>query len=684
MAAPNRTSFSQDAPELPHRRSNISKQIAAPAVTKTEIAFVNLTDSSGPVQDAEKRKLVRTHVMRGYQRQKQAQEEEEVQRLYHGRLVEPKLPIVSIIPQVEPEVESSTDAAPNLEPSFPEEVDWSAFLEYRPYHTEPDRMFEQQIDGGWVPVTEYNSQHDLFAPMDTIYNADVMNYRAGQPSDSALHLNSLSSETPSQYLHQPELIPGEVECPLISQSLTLSLSFNALNSGKLDPFNAMPGLKNARAQALMYHYNKVLVNTLIPVNPKDKWFNYAISDEALFHATMLHSAGHNAMLSGNYDLADPFQLKLEAVRLVNRRLNDPVQSISDLTIAAVACLVLFENQSGNLELSNIHMEGLRRMVNLRGGLQNLGGLSGVLQRKILWAEVCNAMLSQSQPRLNLPQTSQALVVTSVPSTSLTNLPNPPPAWLNNPEHNQVQSCSCDKHLTSIINDLRTISNQPPINAIDGPITDHLYLVERHLVTLLSPSAQNANRHSPACKTVNYPCFLAALSYIYISLRDFPLQAPLFTAFVTRLDGALFGGESDLWSRWSENSYPMLLWVLAVGALAANGRAEKGRFVRELEKASWVLGIEEFDHFVGTLLNIVWNVRSENGEAVLMRLWDEVLEIRRARLLNATMEIPAIQGSYGNLIGDYGGLYIMVTYDLPLFPKRDTFSFCLIYKAPLSL
>jgi hypothetical protein len=91
--------------------------------------------------------------------------------------------------------------------------------------------------------------------------------------------------------------------------------------------------------------NKVLVNTLIPVNPKDKWFNYAISDEALFHATMLHSAGHNAMLAGNNDLADPFQLKLEAIRLVNRRLDDPVRSISDLTIGAVACLVLFEVSS---------------------------------------------------------------------------------------------------------------------------------------------------------------------------------------------------------------------------------------------------------------------------------------------------------------------------------------------------
>jgi len=88
--------------------------------------------------------------------------------------------------------------------------------------------------------------------------------------------------------------------------------------------------------------NKILVNTSIPVNPKDKWFSYAISDEALFYATMLHSAGHNAMLAGNLDLADPFRLKLEAVRLINERLDDPLRSTSDVTIGAVACLVMFE------------------------------------------------------------------------------------------------------------------------------------------------------------------------------------------------------------------------------------------------------------------------------------------------------------------------------------------------------
>lgn len=83
--------------------------------------------------------------------------------------------------------------------------------------------------------------------------------------------------------------------------------------------------------------------TLISVvDPESKWFNYAITDPALFHGTMLHSAAHNAMLSGNTDLADPMPIKWEAAKLINQRLGDPVLSISDVTMGAVVCLVLFE------------------------------------------------------------------------------------------------------------------------------------------------------------------------------------------------------------------------------------------------------------------------------------------------------------------------------------------------------
>lgn len=80
----------------------------------------------------------------------------------------------------------------------------------------------------------------------------------------------------------------------------------------------------------------------VAVDPEDKWFGYSLSDPALFHSTMLHSAAHNALLAGNTDLADPMSLKWDAMKLLNDKLGDPAQRVSDLTIGSAAALVLFE------------------------------------------------------------------------------------------------------------------------------------------------------------------------------------------------------------------------------------------------------------------------------------------------------------------------------------------------------
>lgn len=73
--------------------------------------------------------------------------------------------------------------------------------------------------------------------------------------------------------------------------------------------------------------------------------------------------------------------------------------ISDGTIAAVACLTNMEvcvsnsyqdlqkltsqNLNGDSRKARIHMNGLRQMVAMRGGMNTLG-MNGVLRRLVLW------------------------------------------------------------------------------------------------------------------------------------------------------------------------------------------------------------------------------------------------------------------------------------------------------------
>jgi len=81
------------------------------------------------------------------------------------------------------------------------------------------------------------------------------------------------------------------------------------------------------------------------MNPKNGWLGCALTDPALFHATLLISSVHLALLHEDSMGAEVFFHKGETIRFVNDRLGDPDQGASDATIGAVACLTVIEVSS---------------------------------------------------------------------------------------------------------------------------------------------------------------------------------------------------------------------------------------------------------------------------------------------------------------------------------------------------
>ncbi|PVH83944.1 hypothetical protein DL98DRAFT_652034 [Cadophora sp. DSE1049] len=390
--------------------------------------------------------------------------------------------------------------------------------------------------------------------------------------------------------------------------------------GMLEPFNTLPISGSPRLQLLIHHYNTVLVNTLIPVNPKDKWFNYAITDPALFHATMMHAAMHQRVVSGGLDQREQVQLKTNAIMMVNQRLEDPVLSHSDVTIGAVVCLVLLENQEGNLALSNIHMNGLQKMVALRGGIDNLG-LAGVLRRKILWGDILNATISGSEPRFNMTPTAAHPITDfiSFMASDGMHFPQSPS------DQNQLAepACTCSTQFSSVLSSLRRISSQSHLEAdITGTLSDSIYLAERHLFYLLKHARDFPTLHSPTCSSLGSACFIAAQMYLYHTLRDYPFEVPVFQTFLQRLNTQLWDqltGEVNL--MW-EGKEQMLLWVLSLGALASSGDGMmRGRYVREIHGVCNVLGVVSLEGFVALLNGVVW--RDAERDLNLVALWNEV-------------------------------------------------------------
>lgn len=71
----------------------------------------------------------------------------------------------------------------------------------------------------------------------------------------------------------------------------------------------------------------------------------------------------------------------KAFRLINERLSTN-NAISDTTLAAVLMMAQYERQLGQHSESLVHMKGLRRMVELRGGIRQLTRINPRLTQKI--------------------------------------------------------------------------------------------------------------------------------------------------------------------------------------------------------------------------------------------------------------------------------------------------------------
>lgn len=77
-------------------------------------------------------------------------------------------------------------------------------------------------------------------------------------------------------------------------------------------------------------------------------------------------------------------LQGQAIRSMNAALQDPVRSVSDRMLTAVALLAAYELKHGTREGFQAHMEGLVRMINLRGGLPEIGRADPYTERFLLW------------------------------------------------------------------------------------------------------------------------------------------------------------------------------------------------------------------------------------------------------------------------------------------------------------
>jgi hypothetical protein len=78
------------------------------------------------------------------------------------------------------------------------------------------------------------------------------------------------------------------------------------------------------------------------VSVRKSWLRISLQDPAFFAAVSSHYAGRYSLSTRQGDPTEALLLRMDAIKIVNERLNQMDGSVSDGTIGAVASLVTYE------------------------------------------------------------------------------------------------------------------------------------------------------------------------------------------------------------------------------------------------------------------------------------------------------------------------------------------------------
>lgn len=113
------------------------------------------------------------------------------------------------------------------------------------------------------------------------------------------------------------------------------------------------------------------------------WWPLALADPALFHVS-LQTASLDLDLRAQKGFTNSEILMADSVSLVRRRITDPAAALQDETLDSIITLAAIEYGKGNTDVSAMHIEGVKNLVKLRGGINQVKRISPLTARMVAW------------------------------------------------------------------------------------------------------------------------------------------------------------------------------------------------------------------------------------------------------------------------------------------------------------
>ncbi|KAM5378109.1 hypothetical protein ACJZ2D_004567 [Fusarium nematophilum] len=360
----------------------------------------------------------------------------------------------------------------------------------------------------------------------------------------------------------------------------------------LDPFDSYPPTRLPRihTQRLIHHFLSTIAFQYYPLDLDTQsnpfivsWWPLALADPALFHVS-IQTASLDEELRAQKGFPISERLMADSVSLVRRKVENPVLAIQDETLNSVVTLAAIEYGKGNFDASRMHINGVKRMVGVRGGIDQVRRTSPLTARMVAWV----SMLVTGSPQFPIQDDFGfgvgigPILQWSLASTSL------------DPLDTTFRGFDIDPDIGNVFARLCNIIHGQESSCLTGTELHDLTCFAVHKLLLLppvslaNPTISESLRHAMVLYllTIHGTTYYSHANLAYATAQQ--LRAHLESLVgVTHLHG------------------PLGIWILSMGMVAATGSNDQQWFISQARAASTALGLHKWADVLALLKSILW-------------------------------------------------------------------------------
>jgi len=479
-----------------------------------------------------------------------------------------------------------------------------------------------------------------------------------QKNDSASPENDISPPKNEEDLSEHAVTESPAYSDfIISPDASLS---TLVISGHHDPFETYPcDLPKDFVSPVLDQINSFLSLMFPPergqsINPlAETWLRTTFRDRGLFHASLFCQLTRNRVFfSTPIETRETMQCYTETIRGVHQKFQDTSISCEDENILSVyalsyhgdlrrdppvvapsqgplTTLQLLHIYGGRLETVQVHLQGLAKMLILRGGLSKIK-LPGLAQA-ISFGDVVLASQTLARPMLPyVPMHDDVVGLLNTASRKTHPLVGLGKGFRVLPEmlghaHDEVSKLLVVLRwmiqYTFAVDDY--VQSRPEAQ-VPRALMDQRNFVQHNLMQLMPDASETTDEHAM--------CRLARLgTFVYSLLVVFPL--PAVAAPFARLSSDVIVQLSlpDVQARWNEAA-DLILWVTVMGAIASVGTPDRAWYLATLDRLTRQLDINSWTAMKERMKLFLWFEYTNDSDG--LKLWREIEESSLSRLPNA--------------------------------------------------